>query len=170
MPIILLILGALAFWVAFWFIRFGGINVMRQRSARRKEEQRQQAARDDAVLAHLRSFIDPRDAAAVLMLLIARHDGPLTRAQISLIEHKLRRVSGSDAELTECMTRAHYVAGETKDLAEAVELYRGVFQVELTEDERRELIDMLEDVARLEGGPSEGQASAIAALKRAIGR
>lgn len=168
MPIIVAVLGALLLWVAFWFVRFGGVRMLRARAAQRKEEERKQAACDSAKLAHLRAMTDPRDAAAVLMLLIARHESDPTREQIALIEDKLRSVFGFDAELTERMTQARFVARQTEDFAQAVGIYRSVFQVQLTDDERRQLIDMLEDVARAEGGPSEGQTDAIAMLKRAI--
>ena len=81
MPIIALILSTLVFWLLYWFIRMGGLDHLRERSAQRKEEARRHAAREAARLAPLRAVDDPRDAAAILMLLVARADGDPTREQ-----------------------------------------------------------------------------------------
>ena len=56
-----------------------------------------------------------RDAAAVLMLLIARQNGDPTREQVALIEDKLRSVFGLAHELTERMTQARFVARQAID-------------------------------------------------------
>src|SRR5690348_11429879 len=106
MPIILLVVTTLLFWVIYWFIRMGGIEHFQARAARRKDDARRKAAREMSRIAPLRAIDDPRDAAAILMLLIARHNGDPTREQIGLIESKLRSVFGFERELTERMTQA----------------------------------------------------------------
>ena len=106
MPIIILIVSTVAFWLLYWFFQMGGVDHLMRRSAERKENARKQAAREASRSAPLRAVDDPRDAAAILMLLIARTRGDPTREQIVTIESKLRNVFGLGHELTERMTRA----------------------------------------------------------------
>ena len=94
MPIILLIAGTLLFWSIYWFIQMGGIEHFQQRKKQREDDAKRAAAREAARLAPVRAIEDPRDAAAILMLLIARTNGDPTREQIALIETKLRTVFG----------------------------------------------------------------------------
>jgi hypothetical protein len=119
MPVVLLVLSTLLFWVIYWFIRMGGIEHLQQRAAQRKEEARRQQAREAARLVPLRAIDDPRDAATILMLLIARHQGDPTREQIALIESKLRSVFGFEHELTERMTQARFIARQADDFEQA---------------------------------------------------
>ena len=168
MPIIALILSTLVFWLLYWFIRMGGLDHLRERSAQRKEEARRQAVREAARLAPLRAIDDPRDAAAILMLLVARADGDPTREQIAAVENILRSMFGFERELTERMTQARFIARQTDSFEQAAAVFAGLFKQRLTGDERQQLVDMLEEVARNEG-PSETQLQAISAFKPMIG-
>src|SRR5262245_21306978 len=109
MPIIALILSTLLFWLLYWFIRMGGLDHLRERSAQRKEEVRRHAAREAARLAPLRAIDDPRGAAAILMRLVARTHGDPTREQITAVENILRTMFGFERELTERMTQARFI-------------------------------------------------------------
>lgn len=168
MPIIALILSTLVFWLLYWFIRMGGLDHLRERSAQRKEEVRRQAVREAARLAPLRANDDPRDAAAILMLLVARADGDPTREQIAAVENILRSMFGFERELTERMTQARFIAKQTDSFEQAAAVFAGLFKQRLTSDERQQLVDMLEEVARHEG-PSEIQMQTISAFKPMIG-
>ena len=168
MPIIALILSTLLFWLLYWFIRMGGLDHLRERSAQRKEEARRQAAREAARVAPLRAIDDPRDAAAILMLLVARADGDPTREQIAAVENILRSMFGFERELTERMTQARFIARQTDSFEQAAAVFAGLFKQRLTSDERQQLVDMLEEVARHEG-PSEIQMQAISAFRPMIG-
>jgi hypothetical protein len=168
MPIIVAVLGTLLLWVAFWFIRFGGLQVLQARAAQRKEEARRATTRETARLAPLRAIDDPRDAAAILMVLIARQNGDPTREQIGFIEERLRTVFGFERELTERMTHARFIAAQAESFAQAAHVFATLFRQRLTEAERSELLDMIEDVARHEG-PSAQQIDAISAFKPMIG-
>jgi uncharacterized tellurite resistance protein B-like protein len=168
MPIIALILSTLVFWLLYWFIRMGGLDHLRERSTQRKEEARRQAAREAARLAPLRAIDDPRDAAAILMLLVARADGDPTREQIAAVENILRSIFGFERELTERMTQARFIAKQTDSFEQAAAVFAGLFKQRLTSDERQQLVDMLEEVARHEG-PTEIQMQAISAFRPMIG-
>src|SRR5262245_10021080 len=167
MPVVLLVLSTLLFWVIYWFIRMGGIEHFRERAAQRKEEARRQQAREAARLVPLRAIEDPRDAATILMLLIARHNGDPTREQIALIESKLRSVFGFERELTERMTRARFIAGQAEGFGQAAAVFATLFRQRLTVEERRQLIAMLEEVACHEA-LSETRIEAIVAFKPMI--
>ena len=168
MPVIALILSTLAFWLLYWFVSMGGLDRLRERSVQRKEEARRQNAREASRLAPLRAIDDPRDAAAILMLLVARAHGDPTREQIATIENKLRTVFGFEHELTERMTQARFIAKETDSFEQAASVFADLFKRQLTGHERLQLIEMLEAVARTEM-PSEPQIEAIAALKPMLG-
>jgi len=94
MPVVVLVASTLAFWLIYWFVRMGGLDHFRERSARRKQEARRAQARELERTAPLRAIDDPRDAATVLMLLIPRGRDPTT-AQIAAIEKIMRRHSAS---------------------------------------------------------------------------
>src|SRR5204862_3950913 len=113
MPIILMILGILAISVLFWFTRMGGIEHFRRQKAQQQEKAAREAVRERLRTAHLRAVDDPREAAAVLMLLLARERGDPTREQIWLIEDKLRGL-GVTHDLAERMAQARFVARQTE--------------------------------------------------------
>jgi uncharacterized tellurite resistance protein B-like protein len=168
MPVIALILSTALFWVVYWFIRMGGIDHFQQRKAQRKEEARKREAKELARTSTLRSVDDPRDAAAILMLLVARVHGDPTREQIATVEHFLRNEFGFEAELTERMTQARFVARQADDFEQAAKVFAKLFTTRLTASECTRLIEMLEAVAR-EGGSSEHQIEAIATFRPMIG-
>jgi uncharacterized tellurite resistance protein B-like protein len=146
----------------------GGFDHLMQRSAQRKEDARRREAREASRLAPLRAVDDPRDAAAILMLMVARAHGDPTREQIAIIENKLRTVFGLEHELTERMTQARFLAREIDGFEQAAGVFAGLFNGKLTSDERRQLVGMLEEVARTEE-PSDTQIETIAAFKPMIG-
>ena len=168
MPVILLIVSTLVFWVLFWFVRMGGIEHFRMQSAQRKEETRRQAAREAARAAPLRAVDDPRDAAAILMLLVACRHGDPTREQIAAIENYLREVFGFDQELTERITHARFMTRHAGSFEQAAAVFADLFKQRLSLDERLQLIDMLDGVARA-NGPSEIVLGTVEAFKRQIG-
>jgi uncharacterized tellurite resistance protein B-like protein len=168
MPIILLIVSTLVFWSIYWFIQMGGIQHFQHKKAERKEKANREAAREASRTVALRAIDDPRDAAAVLMLLIARANGDPTREQIAVIENKLRTVFGFERELTERMTQARFVAREAIDFEQAAGVFAKLFKQKLTRDECNQLIDILEDIAHAES-PSDTQIEWITAFKPMIG-
>src|SRR5262245_13833348 len=170
MPLIILILtvlAILALWVAFWFIRLGGIQHFQHKKAQQQEKAAREAVRERMRTAHLRTVNDPREAAAILMLLLVREQGDPTREQIWLIEDKLRSLGITD-DLTERMAQARFIARQTESFRLAARTFATMLRTRLTDDERRQLVAMLEEVARHDGS-SESQTDAIAAFKPMIG-
>jgi hypothetical protein len=167
MPIILMILGLLAITLLFWLVRMGGIDHFRRQKVQQQEKAAREAVRERLRTAHLRTVEDPRDAAAILMLLLAREQGDPTREQIWLIEDKLRGL-GITQDLPERMAKARFNARETESFHLAARVLAILFRNRLTDAERRELVAMLEEVARA-SGPSESQTEAIATFRPMIG-
>lgn len=168
MPIIAVVLLTLGFWTVFWFVRMGGIEHFQAKSHHRKEEARQAEAREKARTATLRAVEDPRDAATILMLLMARIGGDPTREHIKAIEGRVRAVFGLDEEMTEHMTQARFIASRADSFEQAAGVFSERLKKWLTVDERHELVAMLAAVAQ-EEGPSPAQIEAIELLKCRIG-
>jgi hypothetical protein len=167
MPVVVLVVSTLLFWVIYWFVRMGGIDHFRERSARRKDETRRAEARELERTAPLRAIDDPRDAATVLMLLIPRGRDPTAR-QIATIEETMRSVFEFDHDLNERLTHARFIAGCAQSFAQASKLFADLFNKRLDVKERYELVGIVEAVARIDG-PSPIQTADIDALKRLVG-
>jgi len=167
MPIVVLIASTLIFWLIYWFVRMGGIDHFREQSQRRKDAARRTQARESERTAPLCAIDDPREAAIVLMLLIPRGSDP-TASQITAIEDKMRAVFGFDRDVNERLTHARFIASRAQGFAEAAGLFADLFNKQLTADERRELVGMVEEIARIDG-PSASQTEAIDVLKRKVG-
>jgi hypothetical protein len=167
MPVILLVISTLAFWGIYWFVRMGGVDHVREASARRKEQERRAKAREQEQAAPLRAIDDPRDAATILMLLIPRGRDP-TDKQIAVIEDAMHRVFGFEQDLNDRLTHARFIAGRAQSFAEAAGLFADLFNKRLTPDERYQLVGLIEDVARLDG-MSTAQTEDIEVLKRKLG-
>ena len=167
MPIIVMIAGTLIIWVIYWFVRMGGIDHFREQSRQRKDAAQRIKARESERTAPLSAIDDPREAAIVLMLLIPRGGDP-TATQFAAIDEKMRAVFGFDQDVNERLTHARFTATRAQGFAEAVGLFAELFNKQLTADERRELVGMVEEIARIDG-PSASQTDAIDFLKRKVG-
>jgi hypothetical protein len=167
MPIVVLLVSTLLFWAIYWFVRMGGIDHFRERSAQRKDEARRAEARELERTAPLRAIDDPRDAATVLMLLITRGGDP-TAKQLTTIEETMRTVFGFDHDVKERLTHARFIASSANSFAQAAGLFADLFKKQLTIEERSELLEIVEEIARIDG-PTAIQTAAIADLKQRVG-
>src|ERR1041385_4948748 len=150
MPVVILVASTLAFWLIYWFVRMGGVDHFREASARRKQEAQRARARELDRTAPLRAIDDPRDAATVLMLLIPRGRDPTTK-QIAAIEEIMRGVLGLDADVNERLTHARFIASCAHSFAQAAGLFADLFNKGLTAEERHELVEIVEEIARIDG-------------------
>jgi uncharacterized tellurite resistance protein B-like protein len=168
MPVVVLIASTLIFWLIYWFVRMGGVDHVREHFQQRKDAARRTKARESERTAPLSAIDDPREAAIVLMLLIPRGGDP-TASQLAAIEDKMRAVFDFDHDVNERLTHARFTASRAQSFAEAAGLFAALFNKQLTADERRELVGMVEGIARIDGGPSATQSEAIDVLKRKVG-
>jgi len=167
MPAIVLVVSTFVFWLIYWFVQMGGVDRFVEMVARRRDATRRAEARGLEQNAPLRAIDDPRDAAAVLMLLIPRGGDP-NPAQIAAIQATMRDVFGFERELAERFTHARFLAGRAENFQQAAGLFAQLFNKQLTAKERRELVEIVEKIARIDG-PSEGQTAGIETLKRQVG-
>src|ERR1051325_6852738 len=165
MPVIALILSTLVFWVIYWFFRMGGLEHIQDARTQRRDAERKRKALESQRTAPLQAIDDPRDAAIVLMLLVAGKSDAPTREQYAAIEETARRVFGFERDLAERMTLARFAASRADDFEQAVGLFANLLRSRLTDAERRELLEMVEAIAAHDG-PSEPQREAIDTLKR----
>jgi uncharacterized tellurite resistance protein B-like protein len=168
MPIIALVLSTLTVWTIYWFVRMGGIEHFRAKQAQRKEADRLARAREAKRNAPLRAIDDPRDAAVILMLLMAREGGDPTREQIAAIEKIMRTSFGFEHDLRARMTQARFIASRADSFAQAAAQFADLFNKKLTLDEKRELVEMVEAVADLDGR-CEAHGEALGVLTRRVG-
>jgi len=166
MPIVAVIVMTLVFWAIYWFVRMGGIQHMHARAAQRKDEARRARSRESDRTAQLRAVDDPREAAIVLMLLIPRGQDP-TPQQVAAIEKKAVDTFEFHSDLLERMTQARFVASRAESFQQATTLFSNLFIKRLTTAERRDLVAMVEDVARLDG-PTPAQIEAVTLLKQRL--
>jgi len=167
MPVIILVVSTLAFWLVYWFVRMDGLEQVAAIFDQRRREARRLKSREAERIAPVRAVDDPRDAATILMLLVARIGHDPTREHIAVIEKTIRSVFGFDRDLTDRMTQARFIASRADNFEQAAGLFSDLLNKRLTADERLHLVDMLVDVARVEG-PSEAQTEAIDVLRRRL--
>ena len=168
MPLVVLVLSTLAMWTIYRFVRMGGIDHFRAKQAQRNEADRLAKAQAAARDAPLRTVDDPRDAAVILMLLMAREGGDPTREQIAAIEGIARATFGFEHDLRDRMAQARFIASRAIGFAQAAVVFADLFNKRLTVDEKRQLVDMVEEVANFEG-PHEAHAEALGVLARRVG-
>jgi hypothetical protein len=168
MPIIAVILISLVAWTIYWFVRMGGLDHIQAKRAQREDAERSAKAREAARNAPLRAIDDPRDAAMILMLLIARESGDPTREQIAAIEKMSRETFGFGEDLAARMTQANFIASRAESFAQAAGVFGDLFNKRLTADEKRELFEMVREVADFEGG-SQAHEDALGVLARRVG-
>jgi hypothetical protein len=101
------------------------------------------------------------------MLLITRGGDPTAR-QITTIEETMRAVFGFDDDVKERLTHARFIASSADSFAQAAGLFADLFKKQLTIEERSELVEIVGQIARIDG-PTATQTAAIADLERRVG-
>src|SRR5215212_3291682 len=123
MPVIALILSTLFFWAIYWFVRMDGLEKIRDSMSRRRNEERRRKALASQHTAPLQAVDDPRDAAIVLMLLIAGIADAPTREQYATVEATARSAFGFEHDLTERLTQGRFIAARAENFEQAVGLF-----------------------------------------------
>lgn len=177
MPILAALLGAIMTGLVWWLMFGRGLEYIEHRLQERGAARRGQAALEgrreaerQRLLAPVRSVTDPREAAALLMLLVAQARGLPTPEQVAAIERQMVEVLGLAAE--DARSRLAYLrhaAERAPSPEEAVDEAAPLLREALTRAERKDLHTMLERVAALHGGPSEAQERIIARTLRRLG-
>jgi hypothetical protein len=172
MPVVAAVIGAIMTGLFYWLMWGGGLDYIdariRQSSDRKRDAQRRAAAIERQRMAPLRSIADARDAAAVLMVLVASQRGVPTPEQNAAIEREMREVVGFGAELTGRIAYAKFAAEQALSAEDAVDALALLFRSNLTAGERKELFGMLRRVAEVHGGPIPAQERVIERAERRL--
>jgi hypothetical protein len=172
MPVVAAVIGAIMTGLFYWLMWGGGLDYIdariRQSSDRKRDAQRRAAAIERQRMAPLRSIADARDAAAVLMVLVASQRGVPTPEQNAAIEREMREVVGFGAELTGRIAYAKFAAEQALSAEDAVDALAPLFRSNLTAGERKELFGMLRRVAEVHGGPIPAQERVIERAERRL--
>ncbi|WP_425409741.1 TerB family tellurite resistance protein [Hyphococcus sp.] len=169
MHIIIAILGALAaaFWAFTHFMNAANQGRETVRDVGGVIRRGQWNRRVDKRL--IENLSDPREAAAVLLYQIAAYDGHVTDRQYQSIVAEMREVFEADEETAEGLYAFGRMAvGEINDAGNSVrKILRPVTEI-CTPAEKRELVEVLERTAEIEGPPSDVQRRLILEARRVL--
>jgi hypothetical protein len=174
MPVVAALAGAVLTGLFYWLIWGRGLDYLELRWRESRDRKRDTARRAAALEAQrsvpLRSIADPRDAATVLMALVARQRGVPTPEQSALIALEMRQILELDREVPHRLAFAMFAAEQAAVPDEAVAALAPLLRDKLTPSEREDLLGMLQRVAELHGGATDGQERLIAHIGHAVVR
>jgi uncharacterized tellurite resistance protein B-like protein len=165
---LLAVLGGAAFW---WYrMRYisDAASEVHDMAGRAWGKYKRHKFRKKAESAPVESVEDPVAAAVVMMLAVAKTDGPLSAQSEQLIE-KIAREEMAIDDTTELMTFAKWVDKHVHDANDVARRYSKLWGNALNMDERRELVDMVRRVAEADGAVSREKEITISRLRERLG-
>ncbi len=121
-----------------------------------------------AVDAPFKTLDDPREAATVLMLLIARLDGDYTQAQLKSIQWEMQHGLKMGNATEESFQFCRWLSSLAPSTAKAIRLFAPLLNQRLDVDEKEELCQMLIRISNIEGEASPLQLEALQTLRREL--
>ena len=174
MPVIAAVAGAILTGLFYWLIWGKGLEYIEHRWKEGRDTKRDLRRRESALQAErtapLRSIEDPRDAATVLMCLVARQRGVPTPEQQAAIERQLKEVLELGNDIPQRVALGMFAAEKATAPDEAIDELAPLLRRSLNAAECNELFDMLSRVAEVHGGPTAEQEKLIARVERALVR
>lgn len=176
MPVIAAILGAIASGVFLWVVWGNGMQVIHawldQRGAKTKAQKDAKAiadARDRAARAPLRAIEDVREAALVLLCKLATARGEMTAEQRAAIRELAEGRLGFTGKLENQLALAEFAAKSVAEPTQVVADLTPLLHVRLTAEEKDDLVQMLDSIAAIHGGPTGKQEEMIERLHKRLG-
>ncbi len=115
----------------------------------------------------LKQITDPREAATIMMVAIAESDGALTDAEHKkIIEIIIDQFEATQPQAEELLGVGRWMAKDAGDLTSFLNRLVPVIMSNCTDQQKHELIDMLQMVSRVEGEIPPDQAQSIAQIKK----
>lgn len=112
---------------------------------------------------------DPREAAAILLFQMAAYDGAVTERQRAAIVAEMRRAFSASAEGAEGLFAfARMAAGQINDAGNSLRKILRPVLAACTDDEKRDLVDMMLRIAEVEGPVSEAQHRLASEARRVL--
>jgi hypothetical protein len=174
MPVIGAIVGAIMTGFMYWLFWGRGLEYIDHRlsnAANAKRSRQQRAlAEERRRTAPLRDVSDPRDAAAILMFLVAGQRGVPTPEQVAVITGEMTGLLALGDEIPERLALARFSAETAGSFDHAFEALGPLLRDRLTPAERAELVAMLRKVADVHGGPTPDQERAVGYADRYLAR
>ena len=113
---------------------------------------------------------DPREAATLLMLSVARSAGEVTASQKATIRGQMAsRFEMSEGDADEMLTQVAWLSRDLPEPGSATGRMVGVLRDAVHEGELRQLVAMMDLVAKADGDPTDPQREIIAGYRRAAG-
>ena len=117
----------------------------------------------------IESLEDPRECAAILLYQIAEYDGAITDAQKSAMAASMATAFEADQETTDGLYAfARMAVGELNDAGNSLAKILRPVNEACTEEEKRQLIEMLESIGRVEGPLTDMQQRLISEARRIL--
>ena len=112
---------------------------------------------------------DPRLAAALVLVAIARADGELSTAEAEAISAQLNDTMGlSVGEATELLGQAKFMASNVAEASRRIRRAVAPVQTHCSVSEQRQLLAMAEAIATVEGDVAPAVAGAIRTVRQAL--
>jgi hypothetical protein len=157
MPVLVAVIGAVGTGLTYWFVFGNGQEVLAQWMRDRSNDKRRALARQALSVAPIKAITDPRDAAIALMVAAASIRGDMTPEQEAVIARHISETLDLADDAEKRFTIAKFAAGQLSAPIDAIDAVKAVLQVNVGPNERQQLSTMLNDVAKVHGGPSESQ-------------
>lgn len=177
MPVIGAIIGAILSGLFMWLVWGNGMQIIQQwlesraRNAKALKDANAIAdARDRAKRAPLRAIEDPREAALILLVHLARLRGELTREQRECISALASGHLGLTERPQHHIALAEFAARQVGNGDEVVSDILPLFYARLSPEEISDLFGMLDELAALHGGPTDAQSAMIERTKKRLER
>lgn len=168
MHILALIVTASISGLTYWLVWGNGMEHIDFMLGRHRNAKRRAMAIDQAQRAPLKAIEQPRDAATVLLVLVATRRGEMTGEQENLILEEMTSTLDYGDEVRESLAIAKHVAANAPSAEVAVSELRGVLRKNLARAQFNELFLMLRKVAALHGGPTDEQDKLIGYIERTM--
>tara|TARA_R110002072_G_scaffold54220_3_gene142351 strand:+ start:401 stop:928 length:528 start_codon:yes stop_codon:yes gene_type:complete len=173
MHIVLAILGALgAIGVIVWRISMAiqGARVIGEAAGEVANLPRKMRFRSKANRKGLSGVDDPQEAAAILLLGMARCGGEVTLEEKSTIRAEMaRRFETSEEQAEELLARAAWISASLHNPEDGITRMTNVIAQRLSARELGELAAMMEVVAHAGGNPTPAQNAYLAQYRRRAG-
>lgn len=162
------IVTAILSGVTYWFVWGNGMEQLDHVLGRKRNAKRRAIAIDEAQRAPLKAIEEPRDAATVLMVLVATRRGEMTGEQEALILEEMRTTLEYEGDVAGRLAVARHAATCAPSPHVVVTVLRDVLRKHLARAEFNQLSMMLRKIAALHGGPTEEQEKLIAYAERTL--
>jgi uncharacterized membrane protein len=171
MPYLVMLLSAIA-GVGFWWWRLKAMgeaaSEIHDAAGRVIGKYKRHKFRQKVEGATLTAVSDPVAAAIIMMIAIAQEDRPLDDETEAAIRQEAVDTMGQSNPV-ELMIFSKWVASNVADANDVSYAYRKLWTDNLTVDERRDLVAMVQRIASLRGGPTPSQKSKLEKLSERLG-